>query len=78
MTNVINQVESVATAYLAWDTVRSPIGGVCPGHRRREPAQTTRTTMIVVPTIDFNPLYGVVIVRLQRRNLVWISAIING
>jgi transposase InsO family protein len=29
--------------------------------------------LFVVPTIGFNPLYGLVIIRLARRELVWIN-----
>jgi hypothetical protein len=27
--------------------------------------------LFVVPTIGFKPLYGLIIIRLQRRELVW-------
>ncbi len=33
--------------------------------------------MFVVPTIGFKLLYGVVIIRLQRRHLVWINVTTN-
>ena len=57
--------------------------------RRRPPSQGWRTflrnhapeiaamDLFVVPTIDFNLLYALVIVRLDRRQLVWIAVATN-
>src|SRR5215467_16202505 len=57
----------------------------CMVKRRRPPSQGWRTflrhhapgiaamDLFVVPTIGFKLLYGFVILRLDRRNLVWIN-----
>jgi hypothetical protein len=57
--------------------------------RRRPPSQGWKTflrnhtphiaaiDMFVVPTIGFRPLNGLVIIRLERRHLVWINVTAN-
>jgi hypothetical protein len=57
--------------------------------RRRPPSQTWRTflgnhapdisaiDLFVVPTIGFNLLYGLVVVGLGRRHLVWVNVTAN-
>jgi len=60
-------------------------------HHRRDSARTqgwqtflrnhtphiTAIDMFVVPTIGFGLLYGLVILRLERRRLVWINVTAN-
>jgi len=48
-----------------------------PTFLRNHAADIAAMDLFVVPTIDFNLLYALVIIRLDRRDLIWVNATTN-